>query len=64
MYFRQVGERYGIGSYKHRTMAVSPDEIPRKHEPGREMPSIMPFTPEDFEGPGRVAKVAARATGD
>ncbi len=51
MYFRQVGERYGIGSYKHRTMAVSPDEIPRKHEPGREMPSIVPFTPEDFEGP-------------
>ena len=51
MYFRQVGERYGIGSYKHRTMAVSPDEIPREHEPGREMPSIMPFTPEDFEGP-------------
>lgn len=51
MYFRRVGERYGIGSYKHRTMPVSPDEIPRKHEPGREMPSIMPFTPEDFEGP-------------
>jgi dimethylglycine oxidase len=51
MYFRQVGGRYGIGSYKHRTMPVSPDEIPRKHEPGREMPSIMPFTPEDFEGP-------------
>jgi glycine cleavage system aminomethyltransferase T/glycine/D-amino acid oxidase-like deaminating enzyme len=51
MYFRQVGERYGIGSYKHRTMAVSPEDIPRKHEPGREMPSIMPFTPEDFEGP-------------
>ena len=51
MYFRQVGERYGIGSYKHRSMPVSPDEIPRKHEPGREMPSIMEFTPEDFEGP-------------
>ncbi|HEV2092071.1 MAG TPA: FAD-dependent oxidoreductase [Rubrobacter sp.] len=51
MYFRQVGGRYGIGSYKHRTMPVSPDEIPRKHEPGREMPSLMEFTPEDFEGP-------------
>ena len=51
MYFRQVGERYGIGSYKHRSMPVSPDEIPRKHEPGREMPSIMEFTPADFEGP-------------
>ena len=30
MYFRQVGERYGIGSYKHRSMPVSPDEIPRR----------------------------------
>jgi glycine/D-amino acid oxidase-like deaminating enzyme len=51
MYFRQVGERYGIGSYRHRSMPVSPDEIPRQREPGREMPSIMEFTPEDFEGP-------------
>jgi glycine cleavage system aminomethyltransferase T/glycine/D-amino acid oxidase-like deaminating enzyme len=51
MYFRQVGERYGIGSYKHRSMPVSPDEIPRGHAPGREMPSIMDFTPGDFEDP-------------
>jgi len=51
MYFRQHGERYGIGSYKHRSMPVSPDEIPREHAPDGEMPSLMPFTPEDFEGP-------------
>ncbi len=51
MYFRQHGERYGIGSYRHRSMPVSPDEIPRKHAPDGEMPSLMEFTPEDFEGP-------------
>jgi dimethylglycine oxidase len=56
MYFRQVGERYGIGSYRHRSMPVSPDEIPRRHEPDREMPSIMDFTPEDFEGPWEEAR--------
>jgi dimethylglycine oxidase len=66
MYFRQVGERYGIGSYKHRSMPVSPDEIPGKHEPGREMPSIMEFTPEDFEGPWEESRrllPALRKTG-
>jgi glycine cleavage system aminomethyltransferase T/glycine/D-amino acid oxidase-like deaminating enzyme len=51
MYFRQHGERYGVGSYKHRSMPVVPDEIPREHAPDGEMPSLMPFTPEDFEGP-------------
>jgi glycine cleavage system aminomethyltransferase T/glycine/D-amino acid oxidase-like deaminating enzyme len=56
MYFRQVGERYGIGSYRHRSMPVSPDEIPKQREPGREMPSIMEFTPEDFEGPWEEAR--------
>ena len=56
MYFRQHGERYGVGSYRHRSMPVSPDEIPRKHESDREMPSIMEFTPEDFEGPWEEAR--------
>jgi dimethylglycine oxidase len=56
MYFRQHGERYGVGSYRHRSMPVSPDEISRKHEPGRDMPSIMEFTAEDFEGPWEEAR--------
>jgi glycine cleavage system aminomethyltransferase T/glycine/D-amino acid oxidase-like deaminating enzyme len=50
MYFRQHGERYGVGSYRHRSMPVSPDEI-GGYEPGETMPSIMEFTPGDFEGP-------------
>lgn len=49
MYFRQEGERYGIGSYRHRSMPLSPDEI-GGYKPGETMPSIKEFTPEDFEG--------------
>lgn len=54
MYFRQVGERYGVGSYQHRPMPVSPDDIPRYGE-APVMPSVMQFTPEDFEGAWRDA---------
>ncbi len=50
MYFRQDGERYGIGSYRHRSMPMKPDEI-GGYKPGETMPSIKEFTPEDFEGP-------------
>ncbi len=50
MYFRQEGERYGIGSYRHRSMPLSPDEI-GGYKPGETMPSIKEFTPEDLEGP-------------
>jgi len=50
MYFRQHGERYGVGSYRHRSMPVSPDGI-GGYVAGEEMPSIKEFTPEDFEGP-------------
>lgn len=51
LYFREWGDRIGIGSYAHRPMPVdletlqhySPDEI----GPDR-MPSSLTFTPEDF----------------
>ncbi|MBX6765195.1 MAG: FAD-dependent oxidoreductase [Rubrobacteraceae bacterium] len=55
MYFRQRHERYGIGTYRHRPMPVSPDEIPRSRPSGG-MPSVMPFTPEDFEPSWREAR--------
>ena len=48
MYFRHQGERYGIGAYRHRSMPVSADDIP-KYEDAEIMPSIMEFTPEDFQ---------------
>lgn len=53
MYFRQQGERYGIGSYRHRVMPVDPDDIGRS---GEGMPSIMEFTLEDFRGPWEEAR--------
>lgn len=48
MYFRQIGDSYGIGSYYHEPLLRSADEIRR---PGASpmMPSLMPFTPDHFE---------------
>jgi dimethylglycine oxidase len=47
MYFRQVMDRYGAGSYQHRPMPVSADDI-LSHADAEVMPSLMDFTPEDF----------------
>lgn len=54
MYFRQIADCYGFGSYRHEPLLVDPAEI-LSHEEAPEMPSIMPFTPEHFE----VAHAAA-----
>ncbi|SDR82890.1 Glycine cleavage system T protein (aminomethyltransferase) [Brevibacterium siliguriense] len=51
LYYREWGERIGIGSYAHRPMPVdldtlptySPDEITNER-----MPSSLDFTPDDF----------------
>ncbi|MBD2763608.1 FAD-dependent oxidoreductase [Kocuria sp. cx-455] len=51
LYYREHGDRYGIGSYAHRPMPVDPDDlgvyapqdITEKH-----MPSRLEFTPDDF----------------
>ena len=48
MYFRHQAQRYGIGAYRHRSMPVAADDIP-KYEEAEVMPSIMEFTPEDFQ---------------
>jgi len=55
MYFRHREDHYGVGSYQHRPMPVSPDDIPPYGE-APVMPSIMEFTPEDFEGAWRDAR--------
>ncbi|MDQ4081266.1 MAG: FAD-dependent oxidoreductase, partial [Actinomycetota bacterium] len=47
MYFRQRGEAYGIGSYDHRPILVSPDEI-LSHDEAPVMPTMRDFTPDDF----------------
>jgi glycine cleavage system aminomethyltransferase T/glycine/D-amino acid oxidase-like deaminating enzyme len=47
LYFRQHGERYGVGSYAHRPMPISADDLLPYGE-AEVMPSVLPFTPEDF----------------
>ena len=47
MYFRQRGDHYGVGSYRHEPIATPQGEL---RGPGGPMPpAIMPFTPDDFE---------------
>ncbi|MEU6712545.1 FAD-dependent oxidoreductase [Nonomuraea sp. NPDC046802] len=46
LYFRRHGDRIGIGSYAHRPMPVTQDEIAPN---GTTMPSVQAFTEEDFE---------------
>lgn len=49
MYFRQLHNGVGIGSYQHRVLPVEVSEI-AKYGTTKEMPSVKPFTPEDFIG--------------
>ena len=48
MYFRQVGEAIGIGSYLHEPLVVEADDI-LDHEEAPIAPAEMSFTPEHFE---------------
>lgn len=50
MYERQVGDRYGVGSYAHEPLLVDPADI-LPHAEAPVMPSIKAFTPEHFAGP-------------
>jgi glycine cleavage system aminomethyltransferase T/glycine/D-amino acid oxidase-like deaminating enzyme len=47
MYFRHHGDHYAVGNYRHEPIAT-PQSALRK--PGGSMqPSLMPFTPQDFD---------------
>ena len=48
VYFRQVGEGIGIGSYRHEPLVVDANDI-LDHEEAPVSPSEMPFTPHHFE---------------
>jgi glycine cleavage system aminomethyltransferase T/glycine/D-amino acid oxidase-like deaminating enzyme len=48
MYERQHGSDMEIGSYAHRPILVSPDDIPSLDDP-TPSPTELPFTREDFE---------------
>ncbi|MEU6131782.1 FAD-dependent oxidoreductase [Saccharopolyspora sp. NPDC047091] len=59
MYFRQIHDRYGIGSYRHRVIPVRAEDIAPTTGDGTEAPSggggwagmssVHPFTPQDFK---------------
>ncbi|MGW3527266.1 GcvT family protein [Streptomyces olivaceus] len=51
LYFREHGDRLGIGSYAHRPLPVDPFAVPgydESHARDMDMPSSYPFTPEDW----------------
>jgi len=47
MYFRPHLDRWGAGSYQNRPLPVSADDLVAYAE-AEVMPSVVPFTPEDF----------------
>jgi dimethylglycine oxidase len=48
LYFRQRGDRYAIGNYRHEPILFDPDGL-RPYRDGAPIPSVEPFTPEHFE---------------
>jgi glycine cleavage system aminomethyltransferase T/glycine/D-amino acid oxidase-like deaminating enzyme len=48
MYFRQRRDHYAVGSYQHTPLPVAPESILTPEE-APEMPSLLPFTPDDFK---------------
>ena len=49
LYFREHVDRLGIGSYAHRPMPVRLSDLDEKARSPRRMPSMLPFTEEDFD---------------
>jgi dimethylglycine oxidase len=47
MYYRQHGDQYGVGSYRHEPLMVDPRDLPKTAK--------KPFTPEHFDQAWRAA---------
>lgn len=47
LYYRQRGDRYAIGNYRHEPILFEPDDL-RPYREGQPIPSVEPFTPEHF----------------
>ena len=58
MYVRQVGESYGIGSYRHEPLLLDAEQI-REHGDGAMPPAEMPFAPDHFDTDASRLFVAA-----
>jgi glycine cleavage system aminomethyltransferase T/glycine/D-amino acid oxidase-like deaminating enzyme len=68
MYFRQIHDRYGVGSYQHRAIPVRARDLAPTAAVGdgaeapsdgggwKGMASVHPFTPEDFSKPWADAR--------
>lgn len=63
LYFRERFDRLGIGSYAHRPMPVSPDDI-RAVDAADQMPSVLKFTEEDFAEAWAETRSLLPATGE
>jgi glycine cleavage system aminomethyltransferase T/glycine/D-amino acid oxidase-like deaminating enzyme len=47
LYYRQHGDRYALGNYRHEPILFEPDDL-RPYREGEPQPSVEPFTPEHF----------------
>ncbi|MFD9407191.1 FAD-dependent oxidoreductase [Streptomyces sp. NPDC059989] len=63
LYYRDHFERLGIGSYGHRPMPVSADDIAPPDSAGQ-MPSVLRFTADDFADAWTETRSLLRATRD
>lgn len=63
MYFRQEGECYGIGNYRHEPLPVQSDDI-LSHADAKREPAMMDFTPEHFAVARRAAAELMPTLGD
>lgn len=63
LYFREHVDRLGIGSYSHKPMPVDMTTL-LADTAGEPMPSMMPFTEEDFAPAWRAAAELLPALGD
>lgn len=48
LYYRHRQDHYAVGNYRHEPRVTPQTEIRHPSEPGP-MPSLMPFTPQDFD---------------
>jgi glycine cleavage system aminomethyltransferase T/glycine/D-amino acid oxidase-like deaminating enzyme len=48
LYFRQHGDRYALGNYRHEPILFEPEDL-RPYRDGEPQPSVEAFTPEHFE---------------
>lgn len=63
LYFREHGDRVGIGAYGHRAMPMDPRELDVQ-DPNTTMASERTFTAEDFETSWEAAVALLPALGD